>query len=283
MDLFSPTKQNTFVVIVTYNPDIRLCESINIIKNIVDNIVIIDNNSSIDVKLLVNTNYHFIKNNKNLGIAQALNTGAQYAINKGAKWLLMLDQDTIPRFDILDIFKTVYLLYPYKEYIGQIGVSVPQLYTRVSPFKEVNALITSGTLLSLAAFQEVGIFREDFFIDRVDFEYSLRLKIRKYVNLLSPEFAINHRLGQMKYKKIFLFTIKSTNHNSIRRYYMARNHVIISKLYFLHFPLWIFKKHFFMFQILLQMIIVDDHKLLKIKNSCKGFADGLFYKNIEFK
>lgn len=279
MNLFPPAKNNTFVVIVTYNPDIRLCESLNVINSIFNNILIIDNNSSIDVKLLINNdNIQFIKNIDNLGIAKALNIGAEYAINKGALWLLMFDQDTIPRSDILDIYRSIYDQYPNKDHIGQIGVSFPHLYTNTSHFKEVNVLITSGTLLSLAAFNEAGNFREDFFIDGIDFEYSLRLRLREYVNLLSSEYAISHKLGELKSKKFTFFTVKSTNHSPLRRYYMARNHVIITKLYFLHFPIWILKKNLFMIQILLRMLIVDDQKYLKLKNTCRGIAEGLFYK-----
>lgn len=279
MNLFPPSKQNTFVVIVTYNPDNRLCISINAIKKIFESIVIIDNNSVIDVKLLVNdNNIHFIRNINNLGIAKALNIGAEYAISKGALWLLMLDQDTIPRSDILEIFTSLYVLYPNQVQIGQMGVSFPNLYTKKSPYKNVNVLITSGTLLSLTAFKEAGNFREDFFIDSVDFEYSLRLKKKGYVNLQSPETAIDHRLGNIKEKKYLGLSIKSSNHPPQRRYYMARNHLIISLQYFLSFPFWVLKKNYFFLLSIIEIILIDDQKLTKIKKTFLGIRDGLFYR-----
>ena len=276
MSFFSPTKQNTFVIIVTYNPDNRLSESVSSIENIFDNIVIVDNNSTADIRALVNNrNLYLIKNEENFGIAKALNIGADYAINKAAEWILMLDQDTIPRHDILEIFKSIYSQYNFKNRIGQIGLSIPQLYTKNIPFKEVNVLITSGTLLSLRIFKEVGSFREDFFIDSVDFEYSLRIRKKGYVNLQSPEFGIDHQIGNTRVKKIWFLTISSSNHSPLRRYYMARNHSILSIQYFFSFPIWILKKNLVMVQILLQMIIVDDQKFLKIKNTFNGFVAGI--------
>lgn len=279
MKLPSPTRINTFVVIITFNPDNRLYDSLKIVKNIFDNIIIVDNNSASDIQTQIeNPQIIIIKNSDNLGIAHALNRGALYALGKGAEWILMLDQDSIIRVDILEIFKTIYLLYPSKDHIGQIGVSFPYLFTVSRPYSKVNVLITSGTLLSLSAFLDVGLFREDFFIDSVDFEYSLRLKQKKYVNLLSPELAIDHKLGDLKCKKILFISIKSTNHSPLRRYYMARNHVLISKKYFSTFPLWIMKKNLFMILIILQMILVDDQKVSKIKNTWRGLIDGILYK-----
>jgi rhamnosyltransferase len=276
MNIFSPSEQNTFVVIITYNPDSRLRESISVVGKIFRNIVIIDNHSFNDVRSLIgNNNLNYIQNEENFGIAKALNIGADFAFKNGAEWILMLDQDSIPRYDILEVFKSVYSQYNLKNRIGQIGVSIPQLSTKKSPFKDVKVLITSGTLLSLRIFNEVGRFREDFFIDSVDFEYSLRIRKKGYVNLLSPEFGIDHQLGNTRVKKIWFLTISSSNHSPIRRYYMARNHAILSIQYFFSFPIWILKKNLAMVQILLQMLIVDDQKILKLRNTCSGFVAGI--------
>lgn len=280
MNLFPPTRQNTFVVIVTYNPDLRLNESLAVIMEIFNNVMIVDNNSSPDIKTMINYEHiNFIKNSNNLGIAQALNIGANYAIDKGAKWIMMLDQDTIPRSDILDVFISVYNNYPDKELIGQIGVSFPHLNTKIRPFKEVDVLITSGTLLSLDVFKKAGNFREDFFIDSVDFEYSLRINKMGFVNLLSPETAINHRLGNLKERKILFLRLKSTNHSPLRRYYMARNHVVITFQYLLSFPYWILKKNYFFLRSIFEILLIDDQKMIKIKKTFSGILDGIFYKN----
>jgi rhamnosyltransferase len=282
MNLFAPSKQNTVVVYVTYNPDNRFSKSISIISGIFENIVIVDNNSANDVKLLINNDgINIIRNKENLGIARALNTGAEFAVSKGAKWLLMFDQDTIPREDILSVYCSVYLEYPEKERIGQIGVSYYQPRSISGSYKTVSTLITSGSLLSLDVYKTIGKFRDDFFIDSVDFEYSLRIKKNGYVNLISPEVAISHHLGNPKEKKYLFVTVRSSNHPPVRRYYMARNHAIISFNYFFNFPLWVLKKNYFFIVSLFQIILVDDQKLTKIRKTLSGLKDGIFIHHSE--
>lgn len=272
----SPENHNTFVAIVTYNPDSRLSESLNVIKNIFRNIVIIDNNSLSD--FFINDNdIHLIKNNVNLGVAQALNIAAEYAVSKEARWLLMLDQDSIPRPDILNIYSSIFSSYPDKEKIAQIGISFTLGKNRKRDYYSVLTLITSGTILSLEVFKKVGRFRNDFFIDSVDFEYSLRIRKKGFVNLLSPEVAIDHRLGTVKEVDCFLFRIKSTNHSPLRRYYMARNHMIISSKYFLSFPFWVIKKNLFFLRSILEIITVDDQKSAKLRKTFSGLKDGFYY------
>lgn len=276
MNELPPTQQNTFVAIITYNPDIRLLESVEVIKKIFRNIIIIDNNSSFNVKTFINNNLHYIINNDNLGIAKALNIGAEYAIKHGARWLLMLDQDSIPRVDILSIYNSVYLSYPDKKKIGQIGVSFSYKKSNKRIYYKVTTLITSGSLLSIDVYKIIGGFRNNLFIDSVDFEYSLRIKEAGFVNLLSPEVGIQHRLGNYKERKILFFTIRSTNHPPQRRYYMARNHIDISLQFISKYPIWVIKKNYFFFKSILEIILVDDHKILKIRNTFSGLIDGIF-------
>ena len=87
--------------IVTYNPDIeRLNENILAIYKQVRVVFVVDNGSNnidqIEKICSVKKNTYLIKNNKNLGIASALNRIMCQAKNAGASWCLLLDQDSIP-------------------------------------------------------------------------------------------------------------------------------------------------------------------------------------------
>lgn len=281
MNFYSPTEQNTYVLIITFNPDFRLIDSLNIVTKIFNNIVVIDNNSTKEVKSIIKSkNVTLIENDENLGIAQALNIGAKHCIKNGAKWMLMLDQDTIPRIDILDFYKSIFSNYPNKNKISQIGSAFTSVKKREINYSIVTTLITSGSLLSLEAYKVAGDFRNDFFIDSVDFEYSLRLLKHGFVNLQNNEIVIDHRLGNIKVIDCLFFKIRSTNHNPIRRYYMARNHVLITILYFFDFPFWIIKKNIFFIKSIFEIVLVDDQKKSKLKNTLKGFKDGFLNKEI---
>ena len=85
-------------LIITYNPDlIVLKKNFEAIKDQVDEIAIVDNGSNNINKILNITNKEakIIKNDKNMGIAFALNQGMEFFKKNGYSWVITLDQDSI--------------------------------------------------------------------------------------------------------------------------------------------------------------------------------------------
>ena len=93
-------------VVVSYNPDISIKKCIKAIYNQVDEIVIVDNGSSknSDIINLFNNDpkINVIFNDKNLGIACALNKGVKYALKNKYKWILTMDQDSEATTDMIN-------------------------------------------------------------------------------------------------------------------------------------------------------------------------------------
>jgi rhamnosyltransferase len=285
----SITKNDICCAIITFNPDRGLLELIDVIESQVNRIIIIDNFSDED-KIGIVTNcakyerIEIIKNCNNLGIAKALNQGVEFAKQKGFNWVITFDQDTKPFNNIIDIISKVYYLYPDKNKIGAIGANAVDAKSNIyyclpenSLFSTRDYLITSGCLISVRVFSEIGGFREDLFIDNVDIEYSLRLSRYGKVSLITEKPGMMHKAGNSISKKIFGFNIESSHHNSIRRYYMARNHVILTKKYFSYFPYFIFKLNFFFILSVLKIILFENNKKDKIRFSLKGICEGLSY------
>lgn len=278
-------------LIITYNPDKNLLALISTLNKQVNKIIIVDNNSEgeglqLILKIAENNEFHIIRNNKNFGIAKALNQGVFEARKMKYNWLITFDQDSTPYYNIIDIISNVYELYPDKSKIGAIGVNAlnpsSERYYNVPDNKEYcerDYLITSGCLISITAFMEVGGFREDFFIDNVDLEYSLRLRKYGKISLITNACGMMHEAGAVIIRKCCGIKISTTNHNIFRRYYMARNHIILSKAYFFKFPYFILKTNYFFFLSLLKILIADDNKTLKIKASLKGIKDGILYNS----
>jgi len=278
-------------LIITYNPDENLLELINIIVNQVNKIIIVDNNSSSEgFKDLLNfakvNDVILIENKENLGIAKALNQGILCARKMNYNWILMFDQDSKPFSNTVEIISNVYSLYPEKQKIGAIGVnflkSNSESYFKIAGnqlYSERDYLITSGCLLSIKTFIEVGGFREDFFIDNVDLEYSLRLRKNGKICLITKKYGMIHKAGTPKIVKIIGLTLISSNHNSIRRYYKARNHIILSKEYWFKYPYFIAKANCFFILSLIQILLIDDNKKVKITASIKGIKDGILYSS----
>ena len=93
------TEDSISAIIVTFYPDDRFFEMLELIDKQVDNICIVDNGSTglsrDKLEGLVNdthTSLKFISNDENLGLATAQNQGIKEAINLGSTWILLLDQ-----------------------------------------------------------------------------------------------------------------------------------------------------------------------------------------------
>ena len=270
---------NISSIIITYNPTDKLVSLINSIKNQVNEIIIIDNNSNDHLFLnqfLNDNQIILLKNTENLGIAKALNQGFEIAIIKGHKWVLMFDQDSLPFTDCIKNLFLTYKEYPFKYKIGMIGLNAydqnNNLYvsTSSSKYNIRDYLITSGCLISIDVYNFVGKFNENYFIDNVDLEYSLRVRKAKLFLLITNKPGMIHKAGDTLTKKILGLEFESSNHNTIRRYYMSRNHIRLSKEYFFNFPYFIIKLNFFFILSLIKMILIEKNRKNKINSTLKG-------------
>ena len=219
--------------IVTYNPNIdRLKENVKSIANQVKCLYIVDNNSNnySDIAGLVGkfNNITLCHNEENMGIAQALNKIMEYSEKEGANWTLLLDQDSVVPDNIVQ---------SYNKYISleKAGVLCAQIFDNNATNKivvntdiqEVGICLTSGSYVNVKVWASVGKFREELFIDSVDNEYSIRLYFKGYKTYRINEVVLNHELG-LSQKKVFKSV---TNHNSLRRYYIARNSVLVANYF----------------------------------------------------
>lgn len=278
-------------VIITYNPDEGLVGLIDVINDQVGKVIIVDNNSDNEGRTIINSiqnryKVDIIRNNTNLGIATALNQGVKEAMRFNFDFVLTFDQDSTPLDNIVLTIEEVYNSYHNKNEIGAIGVSYTSSF--LDTYKEIpcqkiylekDYLITSGCLMCVDSFVQIGGFREDFFIDNVDLEYSLRLKKNGKKSLISKRPGMVHKAGNPLAKSFLGLKITSSNHNSFRRYYMSRNHILLTKDYFLADPYFVLKLNFFYIFSIFKIIVVEKDVMLKLKKSFKGALDGLNYSS----
>lgn len=275
-------------VIVTYNPDYNIFDLTNVLIHEVGLVIIVDN-CSLDILFIeqlhekYNDRICIVKNSENLGIARALNQGVKKAIALGFNWVITFDQDSKPYKNIINKLINIYKNYSDRNSIGAISAnflsSKKLLYKKNSIYElfiERDYVITSGCLYPTDVFLKHGLFREDYFIDNVDLEFSLRLRKNNMILLRSIEPCMIHNVGNPQRYSFFGINFSSTNHNSTRRYYMSKNHVLLSKEYFLHFPFFILKTNFFYFRSLLYVLLFEKKKIEKLYKSSLGLIDGFF-------
>ena len=219
-------------VVVLFNPSEDNLANINNYINTIDKLYVIDNSEDRINRLESTDIIEYIKLNDNKGIAYALNVGAKRAIDSNYKYLLTLDQDSKITDDIINKMKD-YLLNNNNEKIGLI-----------SPYHDINTdeekkgdieerieVMTSGNIINLDAYQEIGGYKDWLFIDCVDFDYCMNLNRHGYKVLRLNNVIMKHELGNLKVHKLFGKEYDCYNHNPMRRYYMVRNTLYINQMY----------------------------------------------------
>jgi rhamnosyltransferase len=232
-----------FGIIVTYKPDILILEKcIHSLVNQLNKITIVDNtpNGNNSLERFKNfPNVEIIYLGDNYGIAYAQNVGIKKALEEGADFILLSDQDTIYPLDyvekMLECFKEDIVAAAGPLFIdahtGKVQFFVKKGLIRFKKIypktgkHEVLQIIASGTIINAKSIQEIGLMKEELFIDWVDMEWCWRAVKKGYKIIGNADVVVVHRLGD-KIKKLGyrFFYIKS----SLRYYYITRNCVYLS-------------------------------------------------------
>lgn len=272
-------------VVVLYNPDENLLKNISSYIDFVEKVYAIDNsdssNESLFQGLLFANKVEYVFNNGNLGIARALNIGCELAVQQGMEWSLTMDQDS----NFINLNDAI-ISQIYKTANGAIGLYYPsyiiegEMYDKyIKENNEPIVVMTSGNILNLKIYEEVGGFEDQLFIDYVDIDYCLKLKKQGYKIANLPEANLNHELGQSEYKSFFYFKGIVTNHSSLRRYYITRNRLYVRKKYrYISSAFYKTETKVFIND-LLKIILFEKDKGAKFKSIIKGYCD---YRNNKF-
>lgn len=229
---------NTVAGIVLYNPDIiRLKENVLAIYPQCDKIIMVDNHSSNIEEVNKYWSYDnkvcIIYNNSNLGIAKALNQLASYASRYGYKWLLTLDQDSVAPPNLIDTYDQ----FTRNNKIGMICCKIQDRNfgektsekAHSHSWEYVYQCITSASLLNLDAWNNVGGFCEEMFIDCVDFDLCYSLAEKGYKIIRTNDVALLHEVGHSRLVKFMGREEQIYNHSPLRYYYMIRNGILLGK------------------------------------------------------
>ena len=280
-------------IIVTWHPDADLVARLIRIAPQVQVLIIVDNGSAAAEILKLHEaarlmGIDLILNPQNLGIARALNIGADRAIALGYSWVLLLDQDSVVGGDLIETLIAIYDSFDDKEHLALVGSGYRDLGRELARsdnlpaigndrlWDETTNIITSGTLLSLAAHAIIGPFREEFFIDHVDFEYCLRARAQGFHILNSRRLLMRHLVGAPTIHKGLWKQTVITNHSADRLYYFARNDTVLlreSGKY--KFATWAIKSFARRFRTCRKVLMFEQSKSAKILAVCRGLWDGL--------
>jgi len=283
------SKSDICAIVVTCNPDAGFPDRLARVWPQVGHVVVVDNGSDSPVRemlrnVAVRLDVELILNDANLGVAAALNQGVGHARDRSFQWVLTLDQDSVVEPFLVETLLEGYNEFPMKENVAIVGSNyydekrgktlVPDSPAQ-PPCLEQTTVITSGSLMSVDAYGKVGPFRDDFFIDHVDDEYCLRARAMGYKVILCRRPVIRHSIGGAIGKRIVGRTAWSSNHSTVRRYYMARNFTVLARQYLLSEPAWILQTFVRHLGFVALMLFLEDQRARKLRGIFKGLGDGL--------
>jgi rhamnosyltransferase len=278
-------------ILVTYHPDAALPARLARIAPQVGAIVIVDNGSAdAELRMLqqiaADPGIYLQLNLVNLGVARALNIGVQRAVSLGYSLALLLDQDTCVEADMVRTLLGIYGGFSGREHLAVIGSNFLDV-NKPAPdsneprpadasWIEAETVITSGSLLPLAAHADIGPFREEFFIDFVDTDYCLRARAKGYLVIKSRKPLMSHAIGALRESRFLWFRRWTYNHSPDRRYYIARNNTVLLREYAKSGRMgWMLKSLNRCFRLCKRVLLYERSRSRKLAAIAQGWRDGV--------
>ncbi len=213
-----------FIIILNWNgwrDTVECVESLKKIDYPNYKIVIVDNGSREKPALSEVEGLKVIYNKENLGFAGGNNVGIKYALEQGADYVLLLNNDTIVDKGFLKELVKV------AETKSQIGILGPKIYFHDEPNRlwfaggKINKILTKGTHINYGridkrngnprivdyitgcaifvkreVIKKIGPMNEDYFLYYEDADWCLRARNKGFKCVLAPKAKIWHKCSR---------------------------------------------------------------------------------------
>lgn len=284
-------KDEIIAVIVFYNPNKDVInnfdQTINSAKMYIKKFVCVDNSIVCNPDLeryLEKNDVIYIHNANEGGLAKALNVGCKYAIQDGFKYCILMDQDTIFSKEYFKVFcekkkllnENVSILCPnIKKVIlndkGQKEIIEKPDYPICDGY--VKLAITSGCMINLNDFDDLGGFDEKLFINHIDRDYSCNvINNGKKIFQLGKIF-IYQEFGNMKRSNMIRIGKKehfAANAAPIRYFYSFRNDFYLKRKWGKAYSK---EMRSPLVKMIISVILLEDHKIEKLYAMFRGYFE----------
>lgn len=281
----APNSLPVCAVLVSWQPDPQFTQRVTRIREQVDAVIVVDNASSgaaAETIRQIASHTELLANSTNLGVAAALNRGLAQAQASGYQMALLLDQDSWLEDGMVKHMMTEWQA-AASELPGVLGAgfqdqgrSESTSVDSTAGADRVDWVITSGSLIDIALWQQLGGFREDFFIDFVDTEYCQRVRKAGRAVLRTRAHLMQHHIGAHTTHRILGHTTHTSNHSANRRYYITRNYMVMLRESGRHpFGLWIPRGILASFKSIRRVVLHETGKFEKLTAIVQGWFDGI--------
>ena len=267
----------------------------------VDHLIVVDNGSDSDTRERIaivarNANCDVLQLEENYGVAAAQNHGIGWAREMGCKWLVLLDQDSRPDPGMVATLRLAFAelatrgcavaavgpkLFDTRTRRGtpfvrihMFGVTKMDCNTVSDQFVVTDFLVSSGSLIPMAMFDQVGLPEEGLFIDNVDLEWCFRARNKGFSLYGVCAAVMHHTVGdhviQVGNSVIHL-------HSPLRQYYIMRNRILLYQRSYSPWG-WVLQDFWRMVFKLVFFAVFSPPRRLNVQMMLKGIKDGLLRK-----
>jgi len=279
-------------LITTYRPDDGFPARVERVRSQVGLVIIIDDGASIENAGKLRTWFDGFPdvvlhhNPQNVGLSAALNSGVAIARHKGFNWMLTLDDDTLVSPTMIErlLMKTRQL--DDGRPVGLAGMSWTEAGS-TKPATELpndpswadkRGIITSGSLFSIATYDAIGPFREDYIIGAIDYEYCMRARAKGFRIVKFTEIGFEHRLGRPSIHRLGPLAFKTYNYSALRYYYGFRNNLMNLRTNALRDPLYAMAVCIYILKTLLTVGLFEADGRRKARFMLLGLWNGVIRK-----
>ncbi|MFZ1290714.1 MAG: glycosyltransferase family 2 protein [Melioribacteraceae bacterium] len=238
-------------VVVTHNRLKLLQECIGAIRNQtrkLDEIIVVNNDSQDGTKEWLDEQSDLTKiHQENLGGAGGFHNGMKAAYEKGYDWIWLMDDDCYPKFNSLqklienndkaEVLNSIVISKSNNNNLcfGLIDYKENKFYDSYSTVSKKDfifgANFFNGTLLKREVIDIVGLPNSLFFIYGDEYEYFLRIKLRKLSIISVPKSIVLHPAQKYRNVTISNLNFRFNYCTKLRALYFPRNFILIYIIY----------------------------------------------------
>jgi rhamnosyltransferase len=292
---------NPAAVTITHEPDSAWPERLRAVLNLCARCIVVDNSFTPEARAFVHTTVaaspgaELIANPDNAGLGRALNQGFRVLHAAGHAWVIAFDQDSMPQPMLPSALLATAA--SSTQPVAVVGANwrdinrpghISRHLRAAAPFgcgfcrmpatrdlADIICVITSGSLFSLAAWEQLGGFDEGLFVDLVDTDYCLRAHRAGWMIAVSASAALDHQRGAKRPVRFLGRTFYPSFIPPARLHGLSRNRVRLFRRHGGREPAWMAYELVYAAKLLADIIFLEDQKTARLAACLRGSWDGL--------